>query len=125
MASEAPTHYDLLAVARSATAEQIRQAYRRMALLHHPDKGGHEARFKLVGRAYEVLQDPESRARYDRELASEAAAAAAAKARARRAAQGSPRGPERPWRVQYGEDKVAAATQGSSDTGLGAEGTDG
>ena len=62
--------YELLGVARDATDEQIKRAYRRKAREHHPDANAGdpaaEARFKEVSLAYEVLRDPERRARYDR-----------------------------------------------------------
>jgi len=63
-------YYDLLGVAPDASDEQIKRAYRRLARELHPDSTGGdpaaEARFKQVARAYEVLRDPERRARYDR-----------------------------------------------------------
>ncbi|HPM24977.1 MAG TPA: DnaJ C-terminal domain-containing protein [Phycisphaerae bacterium] len=62
--------YDILGVQRSATAAEIKQAYRRLAKQYHPDRNPNdktaEQRFKEVHAAYEVLGDPERRAQYDR-----------------------------------------------------------
>ena len=57
--------YAALGVGRSATAAEIKSAYKKAAVKHHPDKGGDEAAFRRVARAYEVLSDPEQRRRYD------------------------------------------------------------
>jgi molecular chaperone DnaJ len=63
-------YYDILGVPRSAPAEEIKKAYRQMALKHHPDRnpGNQEAedRFKEAAEAYSVLIDPEKRGVYDR-----------------------------------------------------------
>ncbi len=61
-------YYDLLGVARNADADTLKRAYRRLARQYHPDVNkdpGAEDKFKEIGRAYEVLSDPQSRARYD------------------------------------------------------------
>jgi molecular chaperone DnaJ len=61
-------HYEVLGVARDASTDEIKKAYRRLARQLHPDVNpGEEAseRFKLVTHAYDVLSDPEQRARYD------------------------------------------------------------
>ncbi|HET6173738.1 MAG TPA: DnaJ C-terminal domain-containing protein [Gaiellales bacterium] len=62
-------YYESLGVARDASDDEIRRAYRKLARTHHPDvnkEEGSEDRFKEVSEAYEVLHDPEKRARYDR-----------------------------------------------------------
>jgi len=66
----ATDHYETLGVARDATDEEIKRAYKKLARTHHPDvnpgDNGSEAKFKEIGAAYEVLSDPERRSRYDR-----------------------------------------------------------
>ena len=58
--------YDTLGVAKNASADEIKKAYRKLAREHHPDaSGGDEARFKEIQGAYDVLSDPEKRQQYD------------------------------------------------------------
>src|SRR3954469_13577449 len=59
-------YYEVLGVSKSASADEIKRAYRKLAMEHHPDKhGGDDAKFKEIGEAYETLKDPQKRAGYD------------------------------------------------------------
>jgi molecular chaperone DnaJ len=61
-------YYELLGVSRDVDADSLKKAYRRLARQYHPDVNkdpAAEERFKEIGRAYEVLSDPQARARYD------------------------------------------------------------
>ena len=58
-------YYEVLGVQKGASADELKKAFRRAAIEHHPDKGGDEAKFKEVNEAYEVLSNPEKRQRYD------------------------------------------------------------
>ncbi len=58
-------YYDVLGVSKNASADEIKKAFRRAAIEHHPDRGGDETKFKELNEAYEVLKDSEKRKRYD------------------------------------------------------------
>lgn len=58
-------HYATLGVAKNATPDEIKRAFRRLASQHHPDKGGDTARFQEIQAAYDVLGDPAKRQEYD------------------------------------------------------------
>src|SRR3990167_5775330 len=58
-------YYEVWGVGKSASADEIKKAFRRAAVKHHPDRGGDEAKFKEVNEAYEVLKDSSKRQRYD------------------------------------------------------------
>jgi DnaJ-class molecular chaperone len=64
--SQTSSLYQKLSIPKSSTPEQVKKAYRKAALKHHPDKGGDEETFKDICGAYEVLSDPEKRELYDR-----------------------------------------------------------
>ena len=63
-------YYEVLGVERGASQDEIKKAYRRLAMKYHPDRNpgdkAAEAKFKEVGEAYAVLSDEQKRAAYDR-----------------------------------------------------------
>ncbi len=66
----AQDYYELLGVSRTASGDDIKKAYRKLAMQHHPDRNSGdkeaETKFKDLNHAYDVLKDPEKRAAYDR-----------------------------------------------------------
>jgi curved DNA-binding protein len=58
-------HYTTLGVPKTATADEIKRAFRRLASQHHPDKGGDTAKFQAIQAAYDTLGDANKRAAYD------------------------------------------------------------
>ena len=58
-------HYTTLGVDKNATPEDIKKAFRKLASMHHPDKGGDTATFQKIQNAYDVLSDPNKRMQYD------------------------------------------------------------
>lgn len=63
-------YYEVLGVSRDASDDEIKKAYRRLAMKYHPDRNNGdkaaEEKFKQVGEAYSILSDPQKRAAYDR-----------------------------------------------------------
>lgn len=64
-ATKTPDYYKTLGVPRTASADEIKKAFRKLARKHHPDAGGDEAKFKELNEAYEVLSDEKKRELYD------------------------------------------------------------
>jgi curved DNA-binding protein len=69
MPIEFKDYYDILGLPRTASADDIKKAFRKLARIHHPDvakdKVKGEVKFKEINEAYEVLSDPEKRQKYD------------------------------------------------------------
>uniref|UniRef100_A0A6C0AN38 J domain-containing protein n=1 Tax=viral metagenome TaxID=1070528 RepID=A0A6C0AN38_9ZZZZ len=88
--------YANLGVNKTATTEEIKKAYRKLALKHHPDKGGKAEKFQIISGAWDVLEHERTRLKYnaDRELYLQRPAAAAAAPPPRPAAAAAP--PPRP-----------------------------
>jgi len=61
-----PDYYKILGLSKGCSANDIRKAYRKMAMKHHPDKGGNPDKFKEITKAHEVLSNEEKRENYDK-----------------------------------------------------------
>ncbi len=69
MATQKADYYETLGIGRDASPDDIKRAFRRLAMQYHPDRNsepGAEAQFKEINEAYEVLSDAERRSTYDR-----------------------------------------------------------
>lgn len=60
--------YEILGVDKNANEDDIKKAYRKLALKHHPDKGGSSEKFQEISDAHEILTDPEKKAEYERKV---------------------------------------------------------
>ena len=58
-------YYSTLGVAKNASDKELKQAYKKASMQHHPDRGGDEAKFKQINEAYSILKDPQKRGMYD------------------------------------------------------------
>ena len=58
-------HYSTLGISKNASDEDIKRAYRKLAMKHHPDRGGDQTQFQKIQEAYDTLSDPHKRSEYD------------------------------------------------------------
>lgn len=63
--TKSKSHYEVLGVLKTSSQDDIKKAYRKLVLVHHPDKGGDEEQFKIICESYEILSDPNKRMYYD------------------------------------------------------------
>jgi len=118
------TLYDTLGVQRDASEQEIRSAFRRLSMDHHPDRfsgekrGAAEQRFQAITEAFNVLSRPESRERYDRDLAQRAGGGSGNQIDAREIARRlAAKGAEslRAGRIEEAVDQLKAAVDHDPD----------
>lgn len=61
-------YYDILGVNQEASQDDIKKAYKKLAMTHHPDRGGDNKKFQEISQAYDTLSDPQKKSHYDAEL---------------------------------------------------------
>ena len=59
------SHYDTLEIQKDASQNDIKKAYHKLAVKHHPDKGGDSEKFKQIAEAYEILSNSKKKQQYD------------------------------------------------------------
>ena len=60
-------YYEILGIKENASQDDIKKAYKKLAMTHHPDRGGDNKKFQEISQAYETLSDPQKRSQYDAE----------------------------------------------------------
>lgn len=106
----AVNHYEILGVSEKASANEVRSAFRKLALLHHPDRSQAPdavARFARISEAYQVLSDADQRAEFDRLLALSRQRQAQAATRAQVISETAPPPSSRPARTHSDLPKLA------------------
>lgn len=93
-------YYTILEVEKTASEKEIKTAFRKLAHVHHPDKGGDEKRFKEINEAYQTLSSKEKRAQYDRFGQSAGGFGGAGQQHGGFSTQG---GPASGWNMNYGD----------------------
>jgi DnaJ-class molecular chaperone len=63
--TKCPDYYEELELSVRCTKDEIKKSFKRLAMIHHPDKGGNEEKFKKISQAYETLSDDQKRKEYD------------------------------------------------------------
>ncbi len=61
-------YYEILGVNENASQDDIKKAYKKLAMKHHPDRGGDNKKFQEISQAYDTLSDPQKKSQYDAEL---------------------------------------------------------